>query len=221
METTEKTKTTETETIKTIKTNNPQEEISEIKDFEDKTLFEFYREKIQHEDSLIQNRVNWLFVIEGGLLVMYLSNYKSLDGFRITVILIGLLSTCFILTNIIIGQSCLTKIRSNFKEDYPSMKKKDRRLIIGYEIERHDEVMYWIKMVISSTITIPCFFLFFWGYLLLELHGTGTPVKKENVYNVNVSMSMHDSIPPQPVTKTEIRVMKGSASLKDSSENGL
>jgi hypothetical protein len=82
-----------------------------------KDRMDYIRSKIEHEDNLISNRINWLLAIQGILITSYVANYKDLDGIlQAFVLVFGLVSALNISTNICLGELSLGRIRSLFDE---------------------------------------------------------------------------------------------------------
>lgn len=126
------------------------------------------KSKIEHEDNLRNTRVNWLILIQGGLALTYLGNQEKLDQYKYFIIFLGLISSVYIFSNILLGEICIKKIRRKFETEFHDLDKEDKYLIIGYIIEKHDETIYWIKKLISSTYLIAVSIVVFWIWMFIS-----------------------------------------------------
>jgi len=115
------------------------------------------KSKIEHEDILICNRLNWLWAINGGLIVAYYSNV--LNDKEWLLVVIGIITNLSIGFHLITGEICLRRIRKTYKENC-TYSTEESMLIIGYDIikQKHS---HWLILLLPTYIN-PILFLIFW-----------------------------------------------------------
>jgi len=121
-----------------------------------------YKSKIEHEDSLNCNRINWLWIIQGGLLAAYFTKVNGVEHSLIVkwfIIAIGCITTISIGYEIIIGEICIKQIRDAFIKDYQKISNNEKRLIIGYGSRHKHHLLHYI---IRPSCIAPLVFLVSW-----------------------------------------------------------
>jgi len=132
------------------------------------------KSKIEHEDNLICNRINWLWVIQGGLLAMYLTQTINIPHVKSAIIIIGYISTFILFRVIYFGQKCidglhlyfdfLYDVKLNGKQDILFIKKHERMMVIGnnkgkltdiFSFEGSETFFSYLKRKICSIMKNP------------------------------------------------------------------
>lgn len=125
------------------------------------------KSKVEHEDNLISNRLNWMFALQVGLLVAYFGNSDCNSEQHGLIAIIGILTSLSIGYNLILGECSLRKLRDLFDKEYVQKGKcssKDKLLIVGHVGQRNS---FSIRNFLLPTYLIPFVFILCWLYLLV------------------------------------------------------
>lgn len=118
-----------------------------------KDRMDYIRSKIEHEDNLISNRINWLLAIQGILITSYVANYKDLDGILQTVVLVfGFVSALNISTNICTGERSLRRIRAMFQDENPKYDFVVPCIIYGWKKKKEYKIRELEKEVLEKRL---------------------------------------------------------------------
>lgn len=128
---------------------------------------ELIKSKVEHEDLLISNRLNWMFALQVGLLVAYFSSGDCNNDNHSLIAIIGLVTSLTIGYNLIMGECSLKRLRDKFEKEYIQNGKcsiNDKLLIVGHVGKRNH---FSILDLLLLTYFIPLLFFICWLYLLL------------------------------------------------------
>ena len=111
-------------------------------DTEMNEVYNRYRQELAHEDSLINQRLNWHFTAQAFLFAaLAISMKESMDAFTKLTILVGLISSVFILVSVVAAicafVSCrhyLTQIEAlkAVRENYPQLNRSEWIIPVGF-----------------------------------------------------------------------------------------
>jgi hypothetical protein len=142
-----------------------------------KEIYEVFRHKIQHEDSLVNHRLTWLLQCQALLIAAAGFGYKT-DNIRnddfikhgiFYIFLLGLLTSGCILITVFAAWRAMCKVTSHFHkciEDFEGEQCIESGTLNKYDI-RVDVTPEIAKGGIFGAIALPVLFVLFWLILII------------------------------------------------------
>lgn len=122
-----------------------------LESFSVKDRFDLIKSKIEHEDSLISSRINWLLAIQGILITTYVSKYADLALYlQLIIILFGLISALNISANICSGERSLSRIRAFFDENVTVHNYLHPKFIYGHNRSEEEKMLKEERVIIEN-----------------------------------------------------------------------
>ncbi len=140
--------------------------------FSTKEKLYLIKEKVQHEDNLIVNRINWLIVTQAGLLACFFSSSVDPNSFSHYAIIIIAILLCVVFGNSIhFCDLSLKKLRKRYKKYQKKMllNPHDNILFVGYSSDNdpQNSLLSMISRLILPSYLLAFLLAIFWIIMLI------------------------------------------------------